>query len=336
MPTYFVPGEPVKIDKKLAEQEALQTPWIDPIDLLTFGRGALSKAAGKGAGEVLSALSIKGASKMGLPSKAFSLGGKALKKGWPVLLGYALGSMGGKDKEQEALPSIEKPALTKEQFQSFVDQINSILGGGIPVNEYSRQAAELATKALPMLQTAYAPVIESGREAAKRLTKLASALPLTTTQGPSYYDTGLLDVMGSQISRLLSQAQPADMSFGSLLRAKYARRALQTALPAYASLISAGRRSISPSPVVPNLMTAAYTAQTQPQLNMLAALPQLLTGAQTTLRQIGAGQQAKAAMLLNTLLGGQSRMDVATLTALARLGALDPTIRDLILQNYVQ
>jgi len=336
MPRYYDPNKPVKIDKKLIEQEALQTPWIDPIDLLTFGRGILGKAGVKGAGEALSALSIKGASKMGLANKAFSLGGKALKKGWPVLLGYALGSMGGKGEKQEALPSVEKPALTREQFQSFVDQINSILGGGIPINEYSRQAVELATKALPTLQAAYTPVIESGREAAKRLTKLTSAIPLTTTQGPSYYDTGLLDVMGSQISRLLSQAQPADMSFGSLLRAKYARRALQTALPTYASLINAGRRSVAPSSVVPNLITAAYTAQTQPQLNMLAALPQLLTTAQTTLRQIGAGQQAKAAMLLNTLLGSQNRMDVATLTALTRLGALDPTIRDLILQNYIQ
>jgi len=339
MPRYYDPNKPVKINKKLVEQEALQTPWIDPIDLLTFGTGrsVLSKLGSKGVGGILGALSTKGATKMGLINKAIDLGGKALKKGWPILAGYALGSMGGGNKDKkEALPSIEKPVLTKEQFQGFVNQINSILGGNIPINPYSAQAAKMANNAIPMLQRAYAPLIESGKEASSALTELASKIPLTSVQGPSYYDTALLKNMGAQISELLAQSQPPDLSFKSLLRAKYARRALQTALPAYASLVSSGRQAITPSSVVPNLITAAYEAQMRPHFNMLSALPGLLTGAQTTLRQVGAGQQAKAAMLLNTLLGGQTKMDTATLTALAKLGALDPAIKDLILQNYVQ
>ena len=332
---------PPKYDKKLAEQEALQQPWFSPIDLVTAlftgGTSFLRGAVTKGATEALGTLATKGASKMGVANKALGAAWKLTKKGWPFLLGFAIGGGSKKKEEESALPTpTQTPALTQEQFQRFVDQINSVLAGEIPTNKYSRQAVQMATSALPSLQNLYAPLIGRGKRLSKGLTQLAGAIPLVATQGPSYYDTALLDTLGSQIQRLLAQAQPVDTSFGSLLRAKYARRALQTALPTYASLVSAGRTSVTPSAVVPNLMTAAANLQMQPQLAMLQAIPQLMTGAQTTLRTVGAGQQAKAAMLLNTLLGGQSRMDVATLNALSRLGALDPAIKDLILQQYAQ
>ena len=273
-----------------------------------------------------------------------------ITKGTQTLLG------GGGGKEQNTFPAIPPPSsqITKEDFEAMKERIRASLGQPQPSYysfeepnylgqpNYFEQALALPNTFLNVYTTKAQELGKVTRRQASQLRELASAIPLVSQTGIGYWNKALINSLENKISSLMAQAIPTDMTWDTLLRAKYARRTLQSLLPAYTRLVSATCQSITPSPVVPNLLTSAMGLETTPQTTMLSALPSFYEQKQRALLGAGRAQaeaeraQTKQKMdIYNTLLRNQATLASSALRMLGQLNVFDPTIRTLALR-YLQ
>ena len=270
-----------------------------------------------------------------------------LKYGVPAYFGYKLLAGGKKETPQlTALPK-EQP-LTKERFEQVKAQILSALKQNPQTSflgqDYFDQALALPEQMSTQVTDLLSALGKNTKRQSKQLLSVLRALPLVSQTGVGYWNQPLVQQLENSITNLIHQAIPTDLSWKSLLKAKYARRALQSLLPTYSNLVYASRYSISPSAIVPNALVSAFELENMPIQSALSALPNLYNLRMKGL--LGAGesllsaqterelQQQKARdTLLNTLLKNQATLESTALKVLGSLGAVDESVKQLLLRR---
>ena len=251
-----------------------------------------------------------------------------------------------KPPQPSALPPTitPQPQITKEQFEAIKNRIKSMLNQQQtqPAVDYFSQALALPATFLEDYAQRVKALGKVTKRQAAQLRRLASAIPLVSQSGLGYWNQALVNSLENRISALMTQAIPTEMTWDSLLRAKYARRTLQTLLPTYTRLVSATRYALTPSPVAPNLLTQAMKLETLPQTTILSALPpfyeqkqKALLGAGEAQARASAAQMKQRMSLLDTLLRNRANLEATALRVLGNLGTFDPTIKALALR-YLQ
>ncbi|RLC49301.1 MAG: hypothetical protein DRH57_00330 [Candidatus Cloacimonadota bacterium] len=229
---------------------------------------------------------------------------------------------GKKEKPQQPVSAIpQTPVITQEQYEAVKNMVKGMVSGaGTP--DYFTQALNLPQSFLQQYQDIVSALGKTQKRQSRALKNLASAIPLVSTSGLAYWNPNIVSALEDRITTLASMAIPRDTSWDSLLRAKYARRALQALLPAYSRLVSATRQTITPSAVAPNLLVQAMQLETAPQTALLQALPSVYEWQQRALIE-AAKAQAKAEQekraLIDKAIQQQQEIPIKVAQALSRL-----------------
>jgi len=227
---------------------------------------------------------------------------------------------GKKEKPQQPVPTIpQAPVVTQEQYEAVKNMVKGMVSG---TPDYFTQALNLPQSFLQQYQNIVSALGKTQKRQSQTLKNLASAIPLVATGGLAYWNPSIISALEDRITALSNMAIPRDTSWDSLLRAKYARRALQALLPSYSRLISATKQTITPSAVAPNLLTQAMQLETAPQMAMLQALPSIYEWQQGALLE-AAKAQAKAEQerqaMIDKALQQQQEIPIKVVQALSRL-----------------
>jgi len=277
-----------------------------------------------------------------------TLWGLTKRYGWIPMAGTLLYSaLSGNDNPppDKSVPLVKTP-VTKEKYNQVKSQIltmlRSTVGGETTgaLNPYLTEALGISTQLSSALGSLSKEYKKTNQAQAQKLYNLMSALPLVSRTGVGYWNQPVVSALENSITDLVHQALPTDLSWKSVLRAKYARRALQSILPAYSNLVYSTRETVTPSPVVPSLLTSATALETAPIKTMLTALPEIYNLKQKAL--LGVGQALSSAEteaykrqtnLFQSLMKQRQSLNTTALKILGELGQTDPAISQLLVRR---